>query len=76
MKQIKREITTYEIGDGFYVDVAPALNYSKLTEFFLFHETIGVKIYMFGQLGGCDIEELILSNVGQYIELYKADYMD
>lgn len=30
MKQIKREITTYEVGEGFYVDVVPDVEIEAL----------------------------------------------
>lgn len=59
---------------GFYVDVETAINDAAVTDFYLFHITGGVKLYMIGEVGECDIEELILANVDEYIELYKEDY--
>lgn len=74
MNMIKREIKTYDVGNGFYVDVETAINDSDVTEFYLFHATIGIKLYMCGELGDCGIEELIISNLDEYIEKYKEDY--
>lgn len=82
MKQIKREITTYEVGDGFYVDVVPDVEIDSLFELWLYHKTMSIKTFMFG---GCfadlkyiDVEKMIEENLSVYdfINQYKMQYMD
>lgn len=82
MKQIKREITTYEVGDGFYVDIVPDVEIEALFEVWLYHKTMSIKTFMFGgcfaDLKDISVEEMIEENLSEYdyINQYKKRYMD
>lgn len=68
----------YELTDDFYVDVSRSLN-NKYYDFYLGHKSYGVKELMFGlMIDNIDIntERYILSNVNDYIEIYKTNYME
>lgn len=83
MKQIKREITTYEVGNGFYVDVEIDIEDEEIINFWIYHNIIGIKSFMYGlPITGYDktnyddlIELNIKLNIVSYIEHYKIEYM-
>lgn len=76
MKQIKREITTYEVRDGYYVDVETDLKNPEEYNVWIYHNMMGLKIMMFGGLWShltniCELEEIIDANIENYINLYN-----
>ncbi len=78
MRLIERMITTYEIGNGYYVNVDTDL---QKTEYgvWLYHINYGIKMYMFGELfeNIPDIQELegmIEANVENYIRMYNERF--
>ena len=75
VKKYQKTVTVYEFPDDFFVEVSKD---DDVTHFYLCHRKYGVKDCMFG---ACDFygmteEELVLSNVAEYIELYKQDYFN
>lgn len=76
MKQIKRDVQTFEIGEGFFVDVMDSLR-EEYTEVWLYHKAYGTKSLMFGGvISAEDIEGMILANVADHVALYKETVMD
>lgn len=76
MKQIKREITTYEVRDGYYVDVETDLKNPEEYNVWIYHNMMGLKIMMFGGLWSHltnirELEEIIDANIENYINLYN-----
>lgn len=77
MRQIKREVVTYELENGFCVDVEIT---TKKYVIWLYHENACIKEYMFGLdkenvLSVAELERIIENNVGSYIPDYVNDYM-
>lgn len=75
MNSIKKTITAYDVGKGFFVETGTIDN---VTEFYLCHKNYGVKSLMFGvnDFNFMNEEQLIESNLSTYIDLYKEDYFD
>lgn len=76
MEQIKREITTYNIRDGYYVDVETDLKNPEEYNVWIYHNMCGLKIMMFGGLWSHltnirELEEMIDANIENYINLYN-----
>lgn len=78
MKVFKSEITTHEfegIFDGFYVEVQQ----KELTELYLCHKEYGIKMYMFDCQAiaeECEIENIIATNIEEYIDTYTDKFFD
>ena len=72
-----KTITTCQIHDGFLIDVVEV---DDTFEFWLYHESVGVKYLMFGlPKTDMDKREFInraLSQVDEYIDLYTEEYME
>lgn len=67
---------TYEIGDGFYVDVAKDFKNPEEINFWLYHENCMIKMYMYGHFLGenvtdLKIQQIILSTVNEHINIYR-----
>ena len=80
LNKIARKITTYALEDelsGFFVDVENDVSGNGYINFFLYHESCGIKDLMFGipQVDAEDVEVFITANVEDYIESYKEEYM-
>ena len=76
MKEIKNRLTfTYDADNGFYVDIVVEANERGA---WLYHKGYGIKMFMFGAINtDHDIFlDMIQNNLADYIEDYKADYMD
>lgn len=75
MNSIKKTITVYDVGNGFFVETGIT---DDVTEFYLYHKDYGVKSFMFGinHFSFMSEEQLIESNLSTYVELYKNDYFD
>ena len=74
MKKYEKTITVYTLPFGFKVEVEKN---EELSEFYISHNDYGVKMHMFGLLN-CDISDLddiVASNVIQYIALYHQQYI-
>ena len=75
MKKTKVEIIKYEITNDFFVEVTEN---DKTVEFWLCAYDYGIKSLMFGLFKkDCkpeEYEEMILSNVKEYITSYIEDY--
>ena len=76
MNQIKREITTYEVGGGYFVDVETNLKHPEEYNVWIWHNMIGLKMMAFGGLWSHltnihELEEIIEANIENYIDLYK-----
>lgn len=75
MKQIKREIITYELEEGFFVDVEmKPEDFIPKIEVWIYHENFDIKKMMFG------VGNIELSKVEKIIEankdIYMSDYLD
>ena len=71
-----KHYATLECGNGLYVDIITVDHNTK--EAYLFNEQYGVKSLMFGIADGTygDFIEMIASNVDEYIDDYRQEYMD
>lgn len=79
MMQIKREIITYEIRNGYYVDVETNLKIPEEYNIWIYHNMIGLKMMMFGGLWSHltnihELEEMIEANIENYIDLYNKNF--
>ena len=85
MKKNEIITTTYELEDGYFVEIQE--NYEgkqhiKMLEFWLGHEDYGVKVFMFGvPKDSCDNQSTTnfitcTTLVSNYIELFRNKYMD
>ena len=77
LKQIKRDVVSYDVGEGFYVDVESPINLDEEDEVWLYNISCGIKTLMFGFLrkditGPAQLEDMILS----YLEPEKKYYMN
>lgn len=70
---------TYNMGDGFCVDIVAKRNGSDTQlDSWVYHEDYGVKQYMFGA-GDDDciaFINLVYANFDEYRELYEEEFMD
>lgn len=78
MKQIRREVISYELENGFFVDVEVMPDEYVM---WLYHNNGSIKEYMFGLkkesvLNVEELERIIESNVGSYIADYVENYPD
>lgn len=74
MKKYQKTITVYELDGGFFVEVS---SQKGATELYLHHKDYGVKTLMYGfQESGEVDEELMLSNIDEYIDDYKEQFFD
>lgn len=76
MKKFQKTVTVYELGEGFYVEVS---NRDGAIDFYLYHESYGVKDLAFSILSHDDADgENMVETVdfGEYIELYREQYME
>lgn len=66
--------TTYEVGDGFYVDIVET---DTEIEAWIFHKSYGIKKLMFGATSNesC-IKNLTEADLSIYKSLYKNEYME
>ena len=81
MKEVRIvEVRVYDVGEGFSVEVSPMVPKQEEDgwyDYWLSHESYGVKDYMFGIKCDVDsIEDYIWSNVAGYIESYEEEYFD
>lgn len=77
MKQIKRDVVSYDVGEGFYVDVETPINLDEETEVWLYNTSCDTKSLMFGFLrkditDPAQLEDMILC----YLEPEKKYYMN
>lgn len=80
MEQIKREIVTYDVGDGFFIDVETSIAESEEYSVWLSHTSFGVKHLCFGALkkdisNRMELEELIIAYLDSSIKHYKREVM-
>lgn len=71
MKKIHKDVTTYEIRDGYFVDVETT---KENMDMWLYHNEYGVKVYMIGISRDVDVEEMLLNIIDQYIDEYEELY--
>ena len=75
MKQIKKDVITYELEEGFFVDVEmkPEGSIPEI-EVWIYHENFDIKKMMFG------VGKIEISKVEKIIEankdMYMSDYLD
>lgn len=73
-KPDSRLTVSYNVGEGFYVDIVNLRNGTY--EAWLYHETIGVKDFMFGiKETRTDFLETVNANLEEYIAIYELRYM-
>lgn len=73
MKKIITETTTYDVGDGFRIDVVhEGIHFDG----WIYHEDYGIKSHMFGTTVNSVNEFLEMVDVKLYINLYREEYMD
>lgn len=78
MKKYKKTITAYELADAFTVEVEET---EETVDFYITHDAIGIKMFMFGLYNVCpfeedEIEEIIEANAEQYIDIYTNKYLE
>lgn len=77
MKKVNIKTTTYDIGDGFRVDITQE---QQMTEAWIYHEDYGIKEYIFGR-ENYSLTEMKKSLTG-YLDLefskekYREQHMD
>lgn len=77
MKQIRREVISYELENGFFVDVEER---KSEVDFWLYHIRGTIKVFMFGLNKkdvpvGEELEKLIVKNADYHIPDYVDEYM-
>lgn len=75
MKQIKKEVITYELEEGFFVDVEmKPEGFIPEIEVWIYHENFDIKKMMFGvgKIGISEVEKIIEANK----DMYMSDYLD
>ena len=75
MKVYQKQLTVYELDDGFFVEVSKD---EDATHFYLGHKQYGVKSLMFGvnDFSFMSEKQLIEANVEDYIQMFKEEYFD
>ena len=73
MNIVNTETTTYDIGDGFRMDVVKdGIHFDG----WIYHEDYGIKSHMFGITADNVRDFLAIVDVDPYIDLYQEEYMD
>lgn len=77
MKKAKIKTSTYEVGNGFLVDIVVT---ESEHEAWIYHKDYGIKSMMWGGLNSSetieDFKALVEANVPEYAEDYMSEYMD
>ena len=78
MEKITYTGVRYDIREGFYVEITPAISEKeKMYQFYLCHEDYGIKTYMYGLLlKHIESEEHIISIISNTIDDYIDAYRD
>lgn len=75
MKILNIKTTTYDVGDGFRVDIVQD---GKHFDAYIFHQDYGIKTHMFGVATGTvdEFVSLVEGSLEEDKAIYEEDYMN